>query len=77
MFKCVITEYFGPFCGMGGYGSETKVGMSYSPKQAVLKAKSYHKCTVSRTTNNGGGGVPILSEFRLYKNGVLVKISFE
>lgn len=77
MFKCVVTEYFGPFCGMGGYGSESRIGMSRSPKQAVAKAKSYRKCTLVRTTNNGGGGVPIMLEFRLYKNGKLIKISFE
>ena len=72
MYKCVISEYFGPFCGMGGYGAEIKVGMSRSPKQAVAKAKSFHNCTMSHTVNNGGGGVPIMAEFSLYKNGKLI-----
>lgn len=80
MFKCEITDWFGPFCGHGGYGSETCIGMSRSPKMAVLRAKNWrHKPTVRRTSNEHpetgicGGGVPIMRRFRLYKNGKLIK----
>ena len=78
MFKCIITEHFGPFAGNGGYGSETKIGMSRSPKQAVAKAKSFRDCTLRLTNNENsetgivGGGVPILLQFELYKNSELI-----
>lgn len=76
MFKCIITEHFGPFCGRGGYGSVSKVGMDRSPKRAVAKAKSF-SCgdggQIVHTTNDGGGGVPIMYQFHLYKNSKLIK----
>jgi hypothetical protein len=71
MFKCVVTEYYGPFNGFGGYGSCTKVGFNRSPKRAVEIAKSRRPHAVS-VTNNCGGGVPILGQFLLYKNGKLI-----
>lgn len=82
MFKCIITEHFGPFCGMGGYGSETKIGISRSPKKAIEIAKgrfpNYRHCT-NEDPESGlcGGGVPILGEFKLYKNGKLIKQNCE
>ena len=82
MFKCVITEHFGPFCGMGGYGSETTIGMDRtSAKRAVAKAKAFYSkdgSQIRRTSNEDpntgicGGGVPILREFKLYKNNKLI-----
>jgi len=82
MFKCVITEHFGPFCGRGGYGSETKIGISRSPKKAVALAKGFHpnyRRSVGQDPVSGicGGGVPILGEFKLYKNGKLIADRFE
>lgn len=82
MFKCIITEHFGPSCGEGGYGSETKIGISNSPKKAVALAKgwfpSYRRsCNQNPVTGICGGGVPILGEFRLYKNGKLIADRFE
>jgi len=86
MFKCVITEHFGPFCGMGGYGSETKIGMHRSPKEAVHRAKSWRSfdgSQIVRTSNEDpetgicGGGVPILREFSLYKNGKLISHNWD
>ena len=76
MFKCEITEHFGPFCGMGGYGSITKIGMDRSPKKAVEKARrfcSQDGSQLRKVSNDGGGGVPILREFRLYRGSKLIK----
>jgi hypothetical protein len=82
MFKCEITETLGPFCGMGGYGSVTKIGMHRSPKEAVRRAKSWSSfdgSQIVRTENENpetgicGGGVPVLLEFKLYKNNKLIK----
>lgn len=86
MFKCVMTEYFGPFGGFGGYGSETKIGMDKSPKRAVAKAKRFWSCDGSqivRSENEDsktgicGGGVPIMHRFQLYRNGKLIVDSWD
>ena len=84
MYKCEITMHYGPFSGMGGYGSETIIGMSRSPKIAVLTAERnyrqpYWRNAQRRTwnecseTGNCGGGVPIMRHFRLTKNGRVIK----
>lgn len=75
MFKCEITDHFGPFCGHGGYGSITRIGMDKSPKRAVAKASAFCAHDGSRSTritNDGGGGVPIMCHFKLYKNGKVI-----
>jgi len=77
MFKCVIREHYGPFNGFGGYGSYTKVGFNRSAKRAVEIARIYHPHAVQATNQNPdtgicGGGVPILGQFELYKNGKLI-----
>jgi hypothetical protein len=87
MFKCIITEHFGPFCGRGGYGSETKIGMDRSPKKAVAKARQFVNfgdgSQIRRATNENpetgivGGGVPIMREFRLYKNSKLIVCNWD
>lgn len=80
MFKCVITEHFGPFCGMGGYGSEIRIGMDRSPKRAVEKAKAFGPndgSQIRRSVNDGGGGVPIMREFRLYRGSKLIKSTWD
>ena len=76
MFKCIITEHFGPFCGSGGYGSETIIGMDRSPKRAVAKAErrvrnGYIRKTSNEHSDTGicGGGVPIMRQFKLLKDG--------
>ena len=86
MFKCVITEHFGPFCGEGGYGSETKIGMDrQSAKKAVAKAKAFWSSDgsqICKTSNKDpetgicGGGVPIMREFKLYKNNKLIQYKY-
>ena len=68
LFKFETTEHFGPMCGCGGYGSTTAIGFGSSPKQAIAKS------VIVKTVNDGGGGVPILKERRLYKNGKLLKV---
>jgi hypothetical protein len=80
MFKCIITEHYGPFCGQGGWGSDSKIGMDRSPKKAVEKAKAFFprdgsqiRRVINPTPAGAGGGVPILHEFRLFKNGELIK----
>ncbi len=82
MFKCVITETFAPFCGSGGYGSETKIGMHRSAKEAVRRASASRILDGSQLvkysnqnpeTGICGGGVPVLREFKLYKNDKLIK----
>ena len=79
MFKCVITEHFGPFCGMGGYGSETTIGMDRSPKRAVAKAKQQvdgyirHTSGEDSETGHCGGGVPIMREFKLMRDSEILK----
>jgi len=77
MFKCVVTEHYGPFNGFGGYGSYSTVGFNRSPKRAVEIAKSRRPHAVSATNQNPdtgicGGGVPILNQIVLYKNGKLI-----
>jgi len=78
MFKCEITEYFGPDGGMGGYGSETRIGFAKSPKRAVMKAKGQLTPSVHRTsgldpvTGEIGGNVSILRMIRLFHNGRLI-----
>lgn len=81
MFKFERTEHFGPMCGQGGYGSEITIGFGRSPKQAIAKVDTYRKyfwgrqrdTVIVKTVNDGGGGVPILTECRLYKDGKLLK----
>ncbi len=81
MFKFVRTEHFGPLYGQGGYGSEITIGFGRSPKQAIAKVDTYRKrllrrqrgAVIVKTVNDGGGGVPILKECRLYKDGKLLK----
>ena len=81
MFKFVRTEHFGPLYGQGGYGSEITIGFGRSPKQAIAKVDTYRKrlwgrqkdTVIVKTVNDGGGGVPILKECRLYKDGKLLK----
>jgi hypothetical protein len=82
MFTCIITDHFGPFCGQGGYGSETKIGMSRSPKKAVAIANRdwpYRHVAIYKTFNADprtgicGGGVPIMRHFQLLKDGKVLK----
>ena len=75
MFKVIITEWFGPFGGKGGYGSERIVAFGKSPKIAKERATLHkHRNSVIRQVhNNCGGGVPILGSFILMKdNKVLI-----
>ena len=72
---------------MGGYGSETHIGMDRSPKKAVEKATNWWRYrnggNIRRTTNENpktgicGGGVPIMSEFTLLKNGKVIKQTWD
>lgn len=62
LFKATVINTFGPFCGMGGYGSVRGVGFSKSPKKAFQKAK---KAVRGR---DAGGGVPVL-QTRLLQHG--------
>jgi hypothetical protein len=72
MYEYTITEYYGPFCGMGGYGSTTKTGIHRrSVAKAVANAK---RGQFVSTANNGGGGVPILVIHKLIKNGKVLSI---
>ena len=80
MFKCIVTEHFGPFNGYGGYGSITQIGMDRSPAKAVAKAKAWNirdgKATrryVNVSPAGAGGGVPIMKELKLYKNNKLIR----
>ncbi len=84
MFKCIVTEHFGPFCGMGGYGSITQIGMDRSPAKAVAKAKAWAikdgKATrryVNESPAGAGGGVPIMTDFTLLKNGKVIKQTWD
>lgn len=77
MFKVVITEYYGPFCGLGGYGSARGVAVSKSPKRADALAKKrlwYNPTTSNENPETGicGGGVPILRTHRIYRNNKLI-----
>jgi hypothetical protein len=79
MYKCIITEHFGPFCGQGGYGSITQIGMDRSPKRAVWKARHWSVADGKATRNyrnrtecGAGGGVPILREFTLMHNNKVI-----
>jgi hypothetical protein len=83
MYKFETTTVFGPFCGGGGYGSETFVGMDKSPKKAIEKATSrkhrFDGSCIRRTDNENpetgicGGGVPVLAYSRLSKNGKTIR----
>ena len=78
MFKCEIVEFYGPDGGIGGYGSETRIGFSKSPKQAVMKAEGkitpsvYRATGLDPVTGHIGGGIPIFRTIRLYHNGRLI-----
>lgn len=77
MYKAEIMTVYGPFCGEGGYGTETFTAFDRSPKKAFEKARgcNRHRLDGSRTcklTNNGGGGVPVLGCSKLYFNGKLI-----
>lgn len=67
MFKVIVAESFGPFCGMGGYGTVRGIGMSKSPKKAHEQAERH-----LWRQGHAGGGVPILKTVRLYRNGRLL-----
>lgn len=77
MFKVIVTEFFGPFCGMGGYGSETLIGMDRSPARAMAKATLLRHAAdgsqIRRTSNENpktgicGGGVPILRNVKIFR----------
>ena len=84
MFKCIVTEHFGPFCGSGGYGSITQIGMDRSPAKAVAKAKAWAikdgkaiRRYVNESPAGAGGGVPIMTEFTLLKNGKVIKQTWD
>ena len=84
MFKCVITEHFGPFCGEGGYGSITQIGMDRSPAKAVAKAKAWDitdgkaiRQYVNESPAGAGGGVPIMICSTLLKNGKVIKQTWD
>ena len=84
MFKCVITEHFGPFCGQGGYGSITQIGMDRSPAKAVAKAKAWNikdgkaiRQYVNESPAGAGGGVPIMICSTLLKNGKVIKQTWD
>lgn len=77
MFKAEVCTVYGPFCGQGGYGTETFIAFDKSPKRAFEKARGnfQHRIDGSRQcklTNNGGGGVPVLGCIRLFQNGKLI-----
>lgn len=74
MFKAYVAEHFGPFCGMGGYGGASGTAMHRSPKRAFELAKA-NKNLAERTANIGGG-VPILGEAKLWKDGKLILNKF-
>lgn len=62
MYTCTVSETFGPFCGMGGYGTNTASAMHRSPKRACELAKRQ-----LRRMPEKGGGVPVLGTFKLVK----------
>ena len=77
MFKVEIMTVYVPFCGEGGYGTETFIAFDKSPKRALEKAKGYNQhrldgSRICRLTNNGGGGVPVLGSVKIFKNGKLI-----
>lgn len=63
MYKVVIADSFGPFCGMGGYGTVRGVGFSKSP----LKARRMAERDLWRQ-GDAGGGVPILRLVTMWRN---------
>lgn len=67
MYTVKFTEYYGPFCGQGGYGGGIGIGMSRSPKTAMKKALHEHAKT------SAGGGVTILFGLEIWKDGKLIK----
>lgn len=66
MFFVEIKETYGPFCGMGGYGTMTGRCMSKSINKAWKHANK-HK------TGDMGGGVPVLLEIVIMKNGKIIR----
>ena len=66
MYRVAVTEHFGPFCGMGGYGSVTGVAFSKSPKLAHQRAER------AIWFKSAGGGVPILRIVKMWRNNRLI-----
>ncbi len=69
MYRVKILEAFGPFCGMGGFGTMVGIGMSKSVKKAITLAKANFKGTE-------GGGVPIHYEFTIHKDNKLILLRY-
>lgn len=67
MFTVEVKETFGPFCGMGGYGTMVGLGMNKSPKKAWEQANNKRNWKGSE-----GGGVPVLLEVKIWKGGKLI-----
>lgn len=62
MFKVEIIDFFGPFCGHGGYGRTVRIGMDRrSPK------KAYERARKAKPVGDQGGGVPILGDVRFWR----------
>lgn len=70
MYKAIIAEYYGPFCGLGGYGGAEGTAMHRSPKRAIELAKTAQK--LAERTADLGGQVPILGTLQLWKGTELV-----
>jgi len=67
MFSVTIKETFGPFCGMGGYGTMVGFGMNKSPKKAWEQANNKRKWKGSE-----GGGVPVLLQIVVRKGNTIL-----
>lgn len=70
MFTVTISEYYGPFCGHGGYGGATGRATHRSPKRAMELARE--RQALAERTANLGGGVPILSITKMWKGHRLI-----
>ena len=72
MFRAQSFEAFGPFCGRGGYGTIIGVGWGKSPRQAISESIRRMREDENRKADENGivaGGVPIIDEIEVTKNG--------
>jgi hypothetical protein len=75
MYKVEIATVYGPFCGEGGYGTETCIGFDRSVKRAFAKARGQDSHRYDRSqivTGSRGGGVPVLGMVRISHNGKII-----
>jgi hypothetical protein len=77
MIRVEITEAFGPFNGMGGYGEQRGVGLHRkSVKRAVALAKREFNLHGKRHGGHFGGGVPVMGSMTVHIDGRLVLEKF-